>query len=173
MADTTVTDSYVATVEAGDAYFATRLGATAWTGATSADKAKALQMATRALDSMQWDGVKYDSTQERAFPRKYRLDPDQTAPWGTTITLDAYGWYAPATPQAISDACCEEAIALLSYYANTTGTQREALIAAGVTQFKLGDLAESYSQQGRRDALKSPVAKRLVVGLMGFNARII
>jgi hypothetical protein len=41
-----------------DAYFANQLWATDWTGASDADKAKALLMATRAVDSLRYDGVK-------------------------------------------------------------------------------------------------------------------
>ena len=41
-----------------DAYFANQLWATDWTGASDADKAKALLMATRAIDSLRYEGVK-------------------------------------------------------------------------------------------------------------------
>jgi len=50
MTDTPVTDSYLATVELADAILATRLDAASWTAASSADKAKALQMATASID---------------------------------------------------------------------------------------------------------------------------
>jgi hypothetical protein len=42
-----------------DAYFATQLYATDWTGAPDADKDKALDMATEAIDSLKYAGVKY------------------------------------------------------------------------------------------------------------------
>jgi hypothetical protein len=41
-----------------DAYFADQLYATDWTGASDSDKLKALIMATRAVDSLKYDGVK-------------------------------------------------------------------------------------------------------------------
>lgn len=42
-----------------DAYFATQLYATDWTGATDTDKDKALGMATEAVDSLKYRGVKH------------------------------------------------------------------------------------------------------------------
>lgn len=46
------------TKELADAYFATQLYATDWTGATDVDKDKALAMATEAIDSLRYAGVK-------------------------------------------------------------------------------------------------------------------
>lgn len=46
------------TVADADAYFASQLYATDWTGASDADKAIALLMATRAADSLRYGGVK-------------------------------------------------------------------------------------------------------------------
>jgi len=42
-----------------DTYFGTQLYATDWTGASEADKTKALAMATEAIDSLKYKGVKY------------------------------------------------------------------------------------------------------------------
>ena len=50
--------SYYRTIGDADAYFASQLYATDWTGASAADKAKALLMATRAVDSLKFRGVK-------------------------------------------------------------------------------------------------------------------
>jgi len=46
------------TIADADAYFSGQLYATDWTGATDADKALALLMATRAVDSLKFRGVK-------------------------------------------------------------------------------------------------------------------
>jgi hypothetical protein len=172
MPDTEVTESYITTVELGDAYFAKRLDCAAWTGASSANKSKALQMATRALDSMRWDGVKAVSTQTRQFPRKYKLDPDATNPWGNVTSLDYYGYATATTPQAILDACCEEALALLRYSASTASSARADLIAQGVTSYTLGDLSETFGK-GPKQVLKSSEARQLVNYLLGKNVRIV
>lgn len=42
-----------------DTYFGTQLWATDWTGASDADKDKALAMATEAIDSLKYKGVKH------------------------------------------------------------------------------------------------------------------
>lgn len=42
-----------------DAYFGGQLYATDWMGASEADKTRALTMATEAIDSVKYDGVKY------------------------------------------------------------------------------------------------------------------
>jgi len=80
-----------ATYTEGDTYFGEQLNVTAWTGAEDADKTKALQMATNAIDRLNFRGEKAVSTQDLQFPRK-----DDSA-----------------VPQDVKDACCEIAIALL------------------------------------------------------------
>ena len=66
--------AYYGTISDGDTYFATKLRATAWTGATDADQEKALNMATRAIDQLNFKGDKYDEDQALEFPR----DEDET-----------------------------------------------------------------------------------------------
>jgi hypothetical protein len=83
-------DAYATSVE-GDAYFGEQLNITTWTGASTINKGKALQMGTNIIDRLNFRGEKTVSTQDNQFPRK-----DDTA-----------------VPQDIKDACCEIAIALL------------------------------------------------------------
>lgn len=73
-------------------YFATRLRVTPWTNATLDYQQRALEQASRALSSLRYSGDKADEAQELEFPR----DDD------TEI------------PDAISYACAEEALSLLS-----------------------------------------------------------
>jgi hypothetical protein len=66
-----------ADVSTGDAYFSTRTGSDAWDDAESADKEKALNHATRIVDTLNFVGIKADSTQENQFPRHGQTDvPD-------------------------------------------------------------------------------------------------
>lgn len=51
------------------AYFNTRLNADAWDCASEVNKTKALNMATRIIDSLNFEGSKTDSAQELQFPR--------------------------------------------------------------------------------------------------------
>ena len=61
-------NSYVTAGEA-DVYFADRLNATAWTGATTGEKEQALVTATSQLDNKGWIGYAVSDTQALAFPR--------------------------------------------------------------------------------------------------------
>ncbi len=148
MTDTPVSDSYLETIEAADAIFAQRLGAANWTAASSADKAKALQMATAAIDSQTYTGLKYLSTQARQFPRKYAGDPnDGEDPWGGAVNYDNNGYIYESTsvPDKVLLACCLEALALIDYYSNTDPIDESDMIARGIKSFTLGKLSMSFS----------------------------
>lgn len=60
--------NYATTAEA-QAYFDTRLHTDDWDGASDADKTKALTMATRIIERLNFLGYKTDSDQELQFPR--------------------------------------------------------------------------------------------------------
>lgn len=74
-----------------DAYFAERLRSDPYTEACTDDKVKALQMATRAIDQLNFAGDKADEAQLRQFPRGEDTE----------------------VPDPIMQACCELALALL------------------------------------------------------------
>lgn len=82
--------AYATSVEA-QTYFDGRLNTDAWDDATSANKTKALSMATTLIDRLNFRGEKADSTQENQFPRG-----DDTV-----------------VPSDIKNACAEIALALL------------------------------------------------------------
>ena len=123
------------TVEEATAYFASRLHSEAWTSAGDADKEKALTMATRAIDRTPVKGVKSSYDQANQFPRY----PDTE------------------TPQAVKDACCEEALALLE----RGDSQRRKMQLEGVQSFTLGNMSESYAA-GAGKGLLSQEAKELL-----------
>lgn len=67
-------DSYC-TVEHGDAYHATHLYASVWTGSTTARKESALKWATRLLDEqVEWNGEAATLVQSLRWPRVAALD---------------------------------------------------------------------------------------------------
>ena len=81
---------YLTLVEA-EAYFSSRLHAESWSEASELDKERALETATRRIDSMRFAGRKLDPNQENAWPRN---------------VFDGI-------PPLVKHAVCEEALSLL------------------------------------------------------------
>jgi hypothetical protein len=150
---TSVSDSYVATVEAADAFFATKQSAATWSlsTTTSAIKAKALQEATQIIDSLPLAGYRFESEYIKNGAQ-YDLNQDgltQTLQFprvidGVTVSYD-YGTDLPIVPQSIKDACCWEALAIVETSNSTATSKRRGLQQQGVKSFSMGDLSESYS----------------------------
>lgn len=126
--------SYVNLTEANE-YFSNRLHADAWAEASDADKDKALAMAAKAIDRQPLSGRKTDTAQTLAFPRH----PDTEV------------------PEAVKEACCEEALAILE----SGNSQRRKLQQEGVQSFSLGNMSESYTA-GAGKGLHSQEAKELL-----------
>ena len=126
--------SYVSLVEANE-YFSSRLHADAWAEASDADKEKALAMAAKAIDRQPLIGRKTETGQALAFPRY----PD-------TEVLEA-----------VKEACCEEALAILE----SGNSQRRKLQQEGVQSFTLGNMSETYAPGAGRGLL-SQEAKELL-----------
>jgi len=124
------------TLEEANTYFASRLHAEVWTSATDTDKQKALDMATRAIDRTPLKGVKASWDQAHQFPRY----PD------TEI------------PQAVKDACCEEALAILE----RGNSQRRRLQQEGVASYSIGGLTETFVAGARGRGLISQEARELL-----------
>jgi hypothetical protein len=99
----------------GDAYFDGHLYASAWTGATADNKAAALVMATRLIDSQfQFNGSRTSAAQALQWPRAECPDPDKGL-----VTLSALlpilSNFVPydSVPAAVVQATCEMARELL------------------------------------------------------------
>ena len=75
----------------GTTYMGERLNADAWTAASSGDRVKAIKMATKIIDHLNYIDDLLVSTQVNQFPRTNQV----------------------AVPQDIKDACAEMALALL------------------------------------------------------------
>jgi len=61
-------------IEEADDYFGERLNTDVWAASNDTDKFKALAMATRAIDRLNFMGSKADPTQELQFPRGVDTD---------------------------------------------------------------------------------------------------
>jgi len=112
-------NSYI-DIAGADEYFAGRLHTESWGQADDSTKEKALRQATKAIDRQQLRGRKVNSGQALAFPRY----PDTEV------------------PEAVKEACCEEALTLLERGNN----QRRKLQQEGVQSFSLGNMSETYAQ---------------------------
>jgi hypothetical protein len=101
-----------ADVADGEAYHEGHLYATAWTGATADQKAAALVMATRLIDSQfQFNGTRANEDQALQWPRAECPDPDRrSAGWGVR---NAECVEADVVPGAVVQATCEMARELL------------------------------------------------------------
>lgn len=122
MALTKGTNSYV-TVEEADAYFNNRLDAAAWTNATPERKGQALITGTNVLDQQSYIGTALSVDQPLAFPRAGAyFDPKL----GMTVTLDS------TVPKRVEQACCEEALHLLSNEGllSSTGTVQDLTVGS-------------------------------------------
>lgn len=147
-------DSYIDTAGA-DEYFAGRLYSDAWTNATESDKEKALKQATRIIDRQPLKGRPVYLGQPLAFPRCY-LAPG-APPSQYRFDLLPGWWCETEVPQAVKDACCEEALALLE----RGNSQRRKLQQEGVQSAGIGNLSETYAPGSGRGLL-SQEAKELL-----------
>jgi hypothetical protein len=132
--------AYVTTEEA-EAYFANRLHAESWGETSDADKEKALRQATKKINRQLLKGRKATDTQELDFPRY----PDTEV------------------PEAVKEACCEEALALLE----RGNSQRRKLQQEGVQSFTLGNMSETYAPGGGRGLLSQEAKELLRPWLLG------
>ena len=127
-------NSYI-DIGGADEYFENRLHAERWGETSDADKEKALRQATKEIDRQPLTGRKTTDTQELAFPRC----PDEEV------------------PEAVKEACCEAALALLE----RGNSQRRKLQQEGVQSFTLGNMSETYAPGAGRGLL-SQEAKELL-----------
>ena len=135
-----MSESYC-TIEYADEYFKNRLHAESWGETSEADKEKALKQATRAIDRQLLTGRKTNPEQGLAFPRY----PDTEV------------------PEAVKEACCEEALAILE----RGNSQRRKLQQEGVQSFTLGNMSETYAPGGGRGLLSQEAKELLRPWLLG------
>lgn len=153
-------NSYVA-LDTANTYMASRLFTDTWNAADDDDRESALIMATRAIDRLTLVGRPAVIDQTLAFPR-------------TTRALDGTDVDTDDIPQAVTDATCEEALALLDRGNN----ERRKLQSEGVTSFQIGTLSEAYAtgQSGRSlvpRGLVSIEARELLSPYIARSVRIV
>jgi hypothetical protein len=120
------TSNTYATLAEATTYFEGRLNVTDWTGATTDEKNRALVMAARRLDQEVWVSEKAASTQALKWPRWDAEDED-----GNSVGSDVI-------PQAIKDAQCELALAMLDSDLTTdTGLEGFDEVAVGPLKVKV------------------------------------
>ena len=134
------TNSYIDVAGANE-YFAGRLHAESWGETSDADKEKALRQATKEIDRQLLKGRKATDTQALAFPRH----PDTEV------------------PEAVKEACCEIALALLE----RGNSQRHKLQQEGVQSFTLGNMSETYAPGAERGLISKEAKELLRPWLLG------
>ena len=146
-----------ANVADGDAYHEGHLYATAWTGATSDQKAAALVMATRVIDAeYQFNGVKVDAEQALQWPREGCHDPDADG-WAGGTVADC------VVPKVVIEATCEMARELL------VADRTAAPAGEGLKYANVGTTQTGYDKEDRRPVI-SHVA-RAMLGKFGSLLR--
>jgi hypothetical protein len=143
-------------------YFETRLYGTAFEAATDDDQTSALHMATQAINPLPLKGWKYDPSQANAFPRYVPL-----ARGGYYLADVDSSTGDPEVPQAVIDACCEEALELLG------NSKRLALQNQHVKGFSIGDLSENYEVPSEIPRLTSATARSFMKPFMAAGVPIV
>ena len=124
---------YISIFDADD-YFSARLNSEAWNEASPGNKLAALVTATRAVDKLNYVGVKADKAQPLEFPRN-----------GQT-----------AVPAEVLVAVCEEAVALLD------GEDIELEIdGLGVATTTYAGVRETYDRTTVSESLRAGIASNV------------
>lgn len=146
MTDTSVSDSYILTIEDLEARIGAdpRAAAIALKVADSTTQTWYLQKATAIIDNLPLKGSTYN------YIDKSSPDSDEQARmFPRVINGYAYDWdddtSTAIVPEDVKKACVEEAISLYDFYVTSTGDQkRRKLQNQGVTGFSIGKLSETY-----------------------------
>jgi len=179
MPDTTFTASYVTTDAILETYLTNdpRASAIALKAASAAAQGWYCIRATKLIDAIPFQGFKLASTQTLEFPRKYKKS-EYDSPWGATITEDAYGYIydSSSVPQAIIDACAEEAIAQYAFFADSDNVDRKAMKEQGVESYNLGGVYSETLKRSNADThygLLSSEAYNILTKYIARSAAIV
>jgi len=142
------------TVADANKYFSARLFAENWFEADNGNKIKALDMATKQIDRLPLKGRPADPNQELQFPRAYI--------GGTVLDRQQYfdfiqgWWYEQEVPERVKNACCEQALFLLTLTKYERDRNRQHIL--GIVTENL-DLATEISDKN----LVSQMRKRTIL----------
>jgi hypothetical protein len=100
-----------ALVADADVFHEGHLYATAWTGASTPSREKALVLATRLIDACyQFNGSKTSSTQALQWPREAAIDPERLALARNALSTVISSYFdSDKIPKILVDATCEMA----------------------------------------------------------------
>jgi len=148
-------NSYLSVADA-DSYHTDHSGSTDWSGASEADKQKALRLATQYLDITyhgRWRGVRCLSTQVLAWPRIGAVDDDE-------YLIDE-----DALPQQLEDACAELALKVIE--GDTLIEDFDAPGTVKAEKVKIGPIEESKEYMGGNSPVKKyTTVERLIRSLI-------
>ena len=147
-----------ALVADADAFHEGHLYATAWTGASTANKEKALVLATRLIDaSYQFNGGKTKSTQALQWPREGAIDPDRLALARNALSTVISSYFeSDKIPKALVEATCEMAREVLATD-RTDAPDGEGLSQVGL----VGTVNLTFDKKDRQ-----PIISRLVQAML-------
>ena len=132
---------YYGTVDEATAYFAGRLHENAWTDADPADRPKALQAATRIIDTLNFKGDKHSAWLLFRDHKRHSLEQIHAAEAAQVLEFPRDS--DVEVPEEIRIACFEIAHALLD------GRDPELEVEAlAITQQNYGSVQTSYSRAG-------------------------
>lgn len=140
-------NSYV-TLDEAEQYFSGRLYTDEWEQADQTTKEKALLMACRRIERLQFKGIKADpENQILQFPRALPSVGMPLYPRERQFNFDYTLAYImqEEVPEEVKQAQCEEALALLKYGNNT----RARLQEQGVIRVDFGSVSEEYKGLGK------------------------
>lgn len=142
------TNSYV-TLDEAEQYFSERLYTDEWDNADAATKEKALLMACKRIERLQFRGMKADpENQTLQFPRA--LPATGTVLWNSERRFNDlqypfgynFGYIVQEkVPEEVKQAQCEEALALLKY----GNSSRIKLQEQNVESVDIGSVSEQYT----------------------------
>lgn len=146
-----------ATLDQATAYFAWRFVTDAWDSASNDDRCRALVTATRAIDRLNFSGLRTSDWVARSTGYNIPLIVSPlapSAPPGQPLEFPRNG--ATDVPVDIQNACCEIAYALLD------GVDPEAeLQGIGITSRKFAEVSSNVDLIQGRQALRHGIPSQL------------
>ncbi len=138
-----------ADVADGNAYHDGHLYATAWTGATDAQKAVALVMASRLVDAeFQFNGTRTNAVQGMQWPRARCPEPDAIhVPLQVLLPIPSDFVRFDSVPKAVVQAACEMARELL------IADRTAAPAGEGLKYYNNAGVQTGYDKTDRRPVL--------------------
>lgn len=148
-----------ASIEFADEYFKYDMNASIWANLEEEDKKKALVTATKQIDTLSFNGVKYKENQPLEFPRvtaKVRnLTDNQLILYRDIIKAMAI------VPDDIKKATCEQALALINN--RESSFDFADLQSQNVSSYSVGDVSVSFNTSGSNKLINfSSMAQKLL-----------